>query len=1229
MTPESGTYRARWRYEWVSDNGTAYKIEIRQRGYGGSATARPLGRAPILKRESADNGILGTSLEIYAQCDSDQEYAELYTSDATEFLVVLLRGNTEVWSGFVSPELYSEPDIAPPYDVQIIATDGLGELKLYDFQPEGRRSLIYYLRRLLTHTGFDEAIYYVNTLKANEESSANNLLNDIQVDLDYMTDVTVYDVLVQLLTTFHMSITQYDGAWFLWRETDISFQGSTITARTHTGTTKSITYAAYGSMTSAGFWPIGNSSSEVIPAKNKVEVLHKYVIKDSMLVNPDMTWQSGQSHPNGWSLLGKTSHRTYRLDSVDLGFEYHGTLGNVPVGDGGSVGQTMAVDQDDEILTLTFRAQAWTAGRYLAGPLFEKSAAELTVVIAVASGGTMKCLKKGLQGMEWVNEASKITLSINDVGVVTDNESLPTYSIEIPGIPMSGILLIEFRNDNSYNVLIGDGDSFSIAGAYLRKYFPAGFRDVIIIDNDARGAEGEKELVSADLPDVDNAQANMLDIFTYGSSTPTTGWTTSKFSSMSFIDLMARDYALSVALPRLRVNGKFNVPATTPPMFFRDPSLNMYTNTAMSWDLLNDEVTLELISLPAAAITVQSETITEIDESEGAARVGTTSSSRSAASSSSGELSAHIANTTIHLTSDEKAAVEQWRKVNVGTNELPVWQLRASLPVSSTGDVIAGGAATTGETPTAYTRLDPATYGASPLQDTWKPYDPAYNTQILCARLGYNLNSRVHALEQGGGGSGGGGTVVGVMMNSTMCAMTAGVVDLGTVITDISGKQDAITNSNKLAASLIEGLATVATTGDYRSLSNTPDIPVETTVAGWGFTKNTGTVTCVKMNNTQLYPSGGIINLGTVVTDISGKQDVITNSNKLAASLVDGLATVATTGDYRSLSNTPDIPVESTVQGWGFTKNAGTITSVMMNNQVVATSGIANLGTVITAHQDISGKEDKSNKVDTFDGNTPTDKYPSARGVHTALQNYHPRGGNSSLDFVASRLESTGNSVMNGTAHIFGSTSNSRTNIYMKSANAALQWEVSTNQVILQSCNPAATESRDMTITGYGYSQNIPQLNLFADVTYLRGRLQVGGRTDCQALTATGLTVGATTAASTSSLFRSQDTALECTQYSGYNYIGSYAAGGTASKPLILGGNSQSQPITQLKVNAVSTEIVHGSGGGIRVYYDNNKYVEISVTSGGNINITPNTSGAKVYVTGDVWATGDVVAGDE
>lgn len=69
-------------------------------------------------------------------------------------------------------------------------------------------------------------------------------------------------------------------------------------------------------------------------------------------------------------------------------------------------------------------------------------------------------------------------------------------------------------------------------------------------------------------------------------------------------------------------------------------------------------------------------------------------------------------------------------------------------------------------------------------------------------------------------------------------------------------------------------LATVATSGSYNDLSNKPTIPsavTESTVSGWGFTKNTGTVTKVKINGSEKTPdTDGLVDLGTIEGSSSG-----------------------------------------------------------------------------------------------------------------------------------------------------------------------------------------------------------------------------------------------------------------------------------------------------------------------------------------------------------------------
>lgn len=102
------------------------------------------------------------------------------------------------------------------------------------------------------------------------------------------------------------------------------------------------------------------------------------------------------------------------------------------------------------------------------------------------------------------------------------------------------------------------------------------------------------------------------------------------------------------------------------------------------------------------------------------------------------------------------------------------------------------------------------------------------------------------------------------------------------------------------------------------------------------------------------------------------------------------LATVATSGSYNDLNNKPTIPsavTESTVSDWGFTKNTGTITGITMNGASKGTSGTIDLGTVITSHQDISGKENTSNKVTSISASSTDTQYPSAKCIYTLIGN--------------------------------------------------------------------------------------------------------------------------------------------------------------------------------------------------------------------------------------------------
>lgn len=111
-------------------------------------------------------------------------------------------------------------------------------------------------------------------------------------------------------------------------------------------------------------------------------------------------------------------------------------------------------------------------------------------------------------------------------------------------------------------------------------------------------------------------------------------------------------------------------------------------------------------------------------------------------------------------------------------------------------------------------------------------------------------------------------------------------------------------------------------------------VPTETTVSGWGFTKNTGTYS---------KPSGGIpkTDLASAVQTSLGKADTALQSYTESDP-------VFTASAAHGISS-------SDITNWNSkTSNVGTITGVTMNGSSKGTSGVVNLGTVITSETQLS-----------------------------------------------------------------------------------------------------------------------------------------------------------------------------------------------------------------------------------------------------------------------------------
>ena len=262
------------------------------------------------------------------------------------------------------------------------------------------------------------------------------------------------------------------------------------------------------------------------------------------------------------------------------------------------------------------------------------------------------------------------------------------------------------------------------------------------------------------------------------------------------------------------------------------------------------------------------------------------------------------------------------------------------------------------------------------------------------------------------------GTITGVKMNGVSKG-TSGVVDLGAVVTDVSGKQDKITDLDAirsgaaLGATALQsvpseyvteselsakGYATTSALNDkvdkvsgkglstedfttalktkLEGLNNYDDSEIEDAVSSLQTQLNT----LVSGNaNDAINSFNEIIAFLDGVKDTQDLASIIASIEQQIASKMDKvtLAAVATSGSYNDLSNKPTIPsavTESTVSGWGFTKNTGTYSK--------PSGGIPKTD-LASAVQTSLGKADSAVQPDAISEFLTAEDIPNADSVRT------------------------------------------------------------------------------------------------------------------------------------------------------------------------------------------------------------------------------------------------------
>ena len=600
-------YGVKYRFQFVADGGTVYRVDLSEDGYDGDITTRPLGKAPVIRMQNSDN-IRATSCDLVLECQEDGEFVDLYTTDPFQYKVEVgkVTGNaaTGIWRGYVATEIYSEPDIAPPYDVRITATDGIGILKEYEYEAAGAMSIRSLVCSLLNKAGDDAPMFYYATKLCKFQDTETAFMDKAFIDLDYMAGKTCYDVLKELLSSLR-SVLLYRGAyWLIVREVDVQMSDAGMLTAVQcitdnpyyspSSTTVKMGKSV-GQMGVADMWPVGYLTRRVSPAKKSVTVTAPWNYKSGF---PKV---SG----NGWSVDGNASYDgTNKLYHIGIR-----TQSVAPAR--GSVYQSTLLSCLNDNIKIKVKASAHSvsgtaveAGHYV----------QLAVRWSQTGSGGSDYYWSADYG--WVTDSGALgeKVSVEETNDAHDPNACKNVEFIIPPLPDNGPGLLRIRIDGC------------LVDVYDIEVLPssvAGYNDRIVIDNGSRGEAPKIEIIggrlmSSNFIGLDFYQGVFYYSTTEGGVTttePILQFTDKMTVGKDFMSLTALAYAREVAAPRIEITGKLNhvydSAVGMPAPFIKSHGVWALMKT-MSWDLGLEDVDFDALTLPAVALSVDSEEITSI-----------------------------------------------------------------------------------------------------------------------------------------------------------------------------------------------------------------------------------------------------------------------------------------------------------------------------------------------------------------------------------------------------------------------------------------------------------------------------------------------------------------------------------------------------------------------------------------------------------------------------------------